>query len=60
MTDLMEILSTLLEFFAFVLLATAAVCVPAAIFLWSSEFAHHIRLDKRSRRRSSIPLTKIA
>jgi len=60
MTDLMEILGTLLEFFAFVLLATAVVCVPAAIFLWSSEFAHHVRFGRRSRRRSSIPLTKIA
>jgi len=60
MTELMEILGTLLEFFAFALLATAAVCVPVAIFLWSSEFAHHIRLGKRSRRRSAIPVTKIA
>jgi len=60
MTDLMEILGTLLEFFAFVLLATAAVCVPVVIVLWSSEFAHHLKLDKRARRRSAIPLTKIA
>jgi hypothetical protein len=60
MTDLMEILGTLLEFFAFVLLATAVVCVPVAIFLWSSEFAHRIKPVRRARRRSAIPLTKIA
>lgn len=60
MADLIEILGTLLEFFAFVLLATAAVCIPVTILLWSSEFAHHVRLDRRTRRRSAIPLTKIA
>lgn len=60
MADLLEILSTLFQFFAFVLLATAVVCVPAVIFLWSSELAHHIRSGRRSRRRSVIPLTKIA
>jgi hypothetical protein len=60
MADLLEILSTLLEFFAFVLLATAAACVPAVIVLWSSELADHIRLSRRSRRRSVVPLTKIA
>ncbi len=60
MTDLLEILSTLLQFFAFVLLATAVVCVPAVVFLWSSELAHHIQGSRRARRRSTIPLTKIA
>ena len=60
MAELLEILATLFEFFAFVLLATAAVCVPVAVVLWSSEFAHHIRPGRRSRRRSAIPLTKIA
>lgn len=61
MTELIEILGTLFEFFAFVLLATAAVCVPVVVVLWSSEFAHHLKLgSKRARRRSAIPLTKIA
>jgi hypothetical protein len=60
MADLLQILSTLLEFFAFVLLATAAVCVPVVVMLWSSELADHIRLSRRSRRRSVVPLTKIA
>ena len=60
MADLLEILSTLLQFFAFVLLATAVVCVPAIAFLWYSELAHHIKASRRSRRRSVVPLTKIA
>jgi hypothetical protein len=60
MADLMQILGTLLEFFAFVLLATAAVCVPVVIVLWSSEFAQHLKPGRRARRRSAVPLTKIA
>jgi len=60
MADLLRILSTLLEFFAFVLLATSAVCVPVVFVLWSSELADHIRLSRRSRRRAVVPLTKIA
>jgi hypothetical protein len=60
MADLLQTLSTLLEFFAFVLLATAAVCVPVVLMLWSSELADHIRLSRRSRRRSVVPLAKIA
>jgi hypothetical protein len=60
MADLLEILSTLLQFFAFVLLATAVVCVPAVVFLWSSELAHHIKGGRRARRRSVVPLAKIA
>jgi hypothetical protein len=60
MADLLQILSILLEFFAFVLLATAAVCVPLVLVLWSSELADHIRLSRGSRRRSVVPLTKIA
>ena len=60
MADLLQILSTLLEFFAFVLLATAAVCVPVVFVLWSSELADHVKFSRRSRRRSVVPLTKIA
>jgi hypothetical protein len=60
MADLLQILSTLLEFFAFVLLATAVVCVPVVIVLWSSELTDHVRRSRRSRRRSVVPLTKIA
>jgi hypothetical protein len=60
MADLLEIFSILFQFFAFVLLATAVVCLPAVVFLWSSERAHHIKSGRRSRRRSVIPLTKIA
>ena len=61
MTDLLEILSTLLEFFSFVLLATALVCIPVIIMLWSSEFAHRFRVTRRRRdRRAVVPLTKIA
>jgi hypothetical protein len=60
MAELLEIFSTLLQFFAFALLATAVVCVPAIIFLWSSELAHHIKGEHRARRRSVVPLTKIA
>ena len=60
MADLLEIFSTLLQFFAFVLLATAVVCLPAIFFLWFSELADHIRNGRRARRRAVIPLTKIA
>jgi len=60
MADLLEIFSTLLEFFAFALLVTAVVCLPAAVFLWSSELAHHVKNGRRARRRSVLPLTKIA
>lgn len=58
MADLLQILGTLLEFFAFVLLATAAVCVPMAIALWSYELVD--LNQRRVRRRSVIPMTKIA
>jgi len=37
MSDLLEIFSTLLQFFSFILLATALVCVPLAVVLWWSE-----------------------
>jgi len=60
MADLLKILSTLLEFFAFVMLATAVVCLPAVVFLWSSELAQHVKTGRRARRRPVIPLTKIA
>jgi hypothetical protein len=61
MADLLEILSTLLQFFAFVLLATAVICIPVIAVLWSSELAQHIGpARRRPRRRASIPLTKIA
>ena len=61
MADLLQILGTLLEFFAFVLLATTAVCVPVAIALWSYELVDRVKLNQRRvRRRSVIPMTKIA
>ena len=61
MADLLQILSTLFEFFAFVLLATAAVCVPMAVALWSYELVDRMKLNpRRARRRSVIPMTKIA
>ena len=60
MADLLEIFSTLLQFFAFVLLATVVVCLPAIVFLWSSELADHVKNARRARRRSVVPLTKIA
>ena len=60
MADLLKILSTLLEFFAFVLLATAVVCLPAVVFLWSSELAQHVKTGRRTGRRPVIPLTKVA
>jgi len=60
MADLLEIFSTLLQFFAFILLATAVVCVPAIFFLWSSELSDHVKAGRRTRRRSTIALTKIA
>jgi len=61
MADLLQILSTLFEFFAFVLLATAAVCVPMAITLWSYELVDRVKRNpRRDRRRSVIPLTRIA
>lgn len=61
MADLLQILGTLLEFFAFVLLATAAVCVPMAIALWSYELVDRAKpIQRRVRRRSVIPMTKIA
>jgi hypothetical protein len=60
MAGLLEIFGTLLQFFAFVLLATVGVCLPAIIFLWSSELAHHMKGARRTRRRSVVPLTKIA
>lgn len=60
MADLLEILSTLFQFFAFVLLATAVVCVPVAIALWSSELGPRLPLRRRRSRRHVIPLAKIA
>ena len=60
MADLLEIFSTLLQFFAFVLLATVIACLPAVVFLWFSELADHIRAGRKARRRSVVPLTKIA
>lgn len=61
MADLLQILGTLLEFFAFVLLATAVVCVPLAVALWSYELVDRVKLNQRRvRRRSVIPMTKIA
>lgn len=60
MADLLEILGTLFEFFAFVLLATAAVCVPVAAFLWSYELIGQAKGRSRRPRRRVIPLTKIA
>lgn len=60
MADLLEIFGTLLQFFAFVLLATAVVCLPAILFLWSSELANHIKGGRRARRRSVVALTKVA
>jgi hypothetical protein len=60
MADLLQILGTLFEFFAFVLLATAVICVPMAIALWSYELADRVKLKQRRVRRSVIPLTKIA
>lgn len=60
MADLIEILSTLFQFFAFVLLATVLACLPAALFLWFSELADHIKAGRRARRRSVVPLAKIA
>lgn len=60
MADLLAILSTLFEFFAFVLLATAAVCVPVAGFLWAYELIHQAKGGLRRPRRRVIQLTKIA
>jgi len=60
MADLLEIFSTLLQFFAFVLLATAVVCVPVLVALWSSELIPHIAPSRRRNRRHAIPLSKIA
>ena len=60
MAELLEILGTLFQFFAFVLLATAVVCVPLIVALWSSELVPRFTLGRRRSRRHSIPLTKIA
>ena len=60
MADLLEIFSTLFQFFAFVLLATVVACLPAVVFLWFSELADHSRAGHRARRRSVIPLAKVA
>jgi len=51
MTDLIVILATLLEFFAFVVLTTAVVCVPAALFLWGSELFECTNRRRIARRR---------
>jgi len=59
MSDLLEIFSTLLQFFSFILLATALVCVPLAVVLWWSELYGRIKTLRRGRR-GTIPLTKIA
>jgi hypothetical protein len=42
------------------LLATVVACLPAVVFLWFSELADHIRAGRRARRRSVIPLAKVA
>jgi hypothetical protein len=59
MTDLIVILGTLLEFFAFVVLTTAVVCVPVALFLWGSELLELIGRRRIARRRV-FGLIKIA
>lgn len=60
MADLLEILSTLLQLFAFVLLATVVVCVPLILTLWSSELFPRHPFRRRHTRRHTVPLTKIA
>jgi hypothetical protein len=61
MADLLQVLGTVFEFFAFALLATAAVCVPMAITLWSYELVDRVKLNqRRTRHRNVIPLAKIA
>ena len=60
MADLLEIFGTLLQFFAFVLLTTAVVCVPVLIVLWSSELFPHISPGRKRSRRHVVPLSKIA
>jgi hypothetical protein len=59
MEDLLEIVKTLLEFFAFVLLATAIFCIPVVVLLWSAAFAERLKTSRRSRRHV-VPLTKSA
>lgn len=59
MTDLIVILGTLLEFFAFVLLTTAVVCVPVVLFLWGSELVERTA-PRRIARRRALGLIKIA
>jgi hypothetical protein len=60
MGDMLEVLATLFEFFAFVVAATAIFCIPVALLIWVPEFIEHWKLSRRSRRRAVVPLTKIA
>jgi hypothetical protein len=60
MVEMLEILSTLLEFFAFVFAATAIFCVPVVVLLWVPEVIEHYKLSRRARRRAVVPVTRVA
>ena len=60
MLDMLEILSTLFEFFAFVLAATAIFCVPVVVLLWVPEVIEHYKLGRRQRRRAAVPVARVA
>jgi hypothetical protein len=49
MVDVLEILSTLFEFFAFVVAGTAIFCVPVLLLLWAPELIEHFRVSRQSR-----------
>lgn len=52
MTELMEVCVVLMEFFAFVLAATACACVFFVLYFWSEELirsANRARSERRGR-----------
>ena len=49
MVDVLEILSTLFEFFAFVVAGTAIFCIPVLLLFWAPELIEHFRVSRHSR-----------
>jgi hypothetical protein len=63
MTELMEVCVVLMEFFAFVLAATACACIFFVLFFWSEELIRSAGRKARFERRqkhSPMTLTKTA
>jgi len=56
MTELMEVCVVLMEFFAFVLAATACACVFFVLYFWSEELIRRANRVWSERRKRHAPL----